>query len=169
MTEKTKKLTLAGLFLALAILLPMLFHLTGIPGQVFLPMHIPVLLCGFICSKKYGAITGAVSPLIGTALTGMPVLYPVGISMVFELMAYGFISGLLYEKTQKVMPSLLGAMLAGRVVSGIVRYLILVPFGGAFVFKAFITASIVTSVWGMVIQIILVPLVVKAYERLKVS
>ena len=50
MKKNVKKITVGGLLIALALVLPMAFHLTGVPqpGQVFLPMHIPVLLGGFV-------------------------------------------------------------------------------------------------------------------------
>ena len=41
MKKNVKKITVGGLLIALALVLPMAFHLTGVPqpGQVFLPMH----------------------------------------------------------------------------------------------------------------------------------
>ncbi|MDX1359415.1 MAG: ECF transporter S component [Clostridia bacterium] len=161
-----RKLTYAGLFLALAVLLPMLFHLAGFAGQVFLPMHIPVLLCGFICGKRYGLLVGAVAPLINTMITGMPVLYPIGIAMVFELAAYGFFSGFFYEKIKKVIPALLGAMIVGRIIRIAATYLITIPFGAAFIFKGILTALFVTSIWGILIQLILIPIIMAIYKRL---
>lgn len=163
--NKTRKLTYAGLFLALSILLPLLFHLTGVPGQVFLPMHIPVILCGFICGKKYGLIIGAIAPLINTMIIGMPVLYPIGISMVFELAAYGFTAGLMQEKTGRILPSLLASMAIGRVVRIAVTFLITVPFGGEFIFVGLLGALFVTSIWGIAIQLILIPLLVHAFQK----
>ncbi len=162
----TKKLTFAGLFLALAVLIPMIFHLTGIGGQIFLPMHIPVILCGFICGKKYGLLVGAVAPLINTFILGMPVLYPIGIAMVFELAAYGYFAGWLFEKSKRVMPALIGAMVFGRIVRIVVTFLITVPFGATFIFKSILVAVFVTAIWGIIIQIVLIPLVMSAYSRL---
>ena len=74
MAVRTKRLALGALFTALGILLPLAFHLTGIPaaGQVFLPMHIPVLLCGLILGPVYGAVCGAVCPVAGFLLMNMP-------------------------------------------------------------------------------------------------
>ncbi|WDC85415.1 hypothetical protein PL321_08820 [Caloramator sp. mosi_1] len=59
---KDKKLVLASLFLALGLLIPSIFHMSGLPGNVFLPMHIPVLLCGFILGERYGALIGFITP-----------------------------------------------------------------------------------------------------------
>ena len=100
MKETTKKLTWSAMFIALGLVLP---FLTGqIPqfGNMLLPMHIPVILCGLICGWRYGAIVGFVLPLLRYALFGMPVLFPTGIAMSFELAAYGFFSGFLYEKSR---------------------------------------------------------------------
>ena len=163
--NKTKRLTYAGLFLAISILLPLIFHLTGIPGQVFLPMHIPVLLCGFICGKKYGLIIGAVAPLINTLLIGMPVLYPIGISMVFELAGYGFFAGLLYEKTGRILPSLLLSRVIGRILRIAATFIISVPFGGKFIFAGLLGALFVPSIWGILIQLGLIPLLMKAFNQ----
>jgi len=165
--SETKKITYSGLFLALAVLIPYIFHISGIPGNVFLPMHIPVILCGFICGKKYGLIIGLISPLINTALVGMPVLYPIGISMVFELAAYGFFAGYLYKLfNKKIILTLLSSMVIGRIIKGIVMYLITVPFGNIFVLKGFLTVIFITSIWGILIQIILIPIVIKIYNKL---
>lgn len=44
----TKNLVLTAFCIALCIVLPMAFHAIG-AGATFLPMHIPVLLCGLLC------------------------------------------------------------------------------------------------------------------------
>ena len=72
----TKNLALTALCLALGLLLPLLFHAIG-SGSVFLPMHIPVLLCGFLCGWQYGAACGLLTPTSGEILvcgqaTGSP-------------------------------------------------------------------------------------------------
>ncbi len=74
MKKNVKKITVGGLLIALALVLPMAFHLTGVPqpGQVFLPMHIPVLLGGFVLGPVFGFFVGLFSPIISSVLTGMP-------------------------------------------------------------------------------------------------
>ncbi|MDD2491798.1 MAG: hypothetical protein PHV12_06350, partial [Bacteroidales bacterium] len=56
--SSTLKLVLAGLFIAIGLALPVAFHAMSLSGSIFLPMHIPVLLCGLICGWKYGLVTG---------------------------------------------------------------------------------------------------------------
>ncbi|WP_432408088.1 ECF transporter S component [Wukongibacter sp. M2B1] len=166
MNFKTKDLIYGSFFLALGLIIPYFFHLLGIGGQIFLPMHLPVLLCGFILGSRYGLIVGFITPLLSSILTGMPPIYPVGFAMAFELSAYGFISGYLYNKMRwNVIPSLASAMLIGRVMSGIANYL-LITFGGKqFILKMFLTAAFIRSIWGIVIQLILIPIIIKSLEK----
>lgn len=169
---KTKKLTYSGLLLAVGILLPQAFHITGIPqsGAVFLPMHIPVLLAGFLLGPVYGAFIGMILPVISFLLTNMPVLARLPF-MMGELLAYGLLSGLLYQTFQfcqkkfGIYTSLLTAMLGGRVVYAIMlliaTYLLNIPCGGI---MAAVTAA-VTGIYGIIIQLILIPAVVYALKK----
>ncbi|MEG3041536.1 MAG: ECF transporter S component, partial [Clostridium sp.] len=99
----TINMVISALFIAIGILLPQMFHSLGMSGTIFLPMHIPVLLCGLICGWRYGALVGIIIPLFSSVLTGMPPIYPVGVSMAFELAAYGAASGILSKKTNTMV------------------------------------------------------------------
>lgn len=166
MKSSTNILVKEGLFLALGMIIPYIFHATGIPGTIFLPMHIPVLLCGLILGSKYGLIIGLLTPILNSIFTGMPPMYPVAISMALELGAYGFFSGLLYrEKKQNIYVALISSMLLGRVISGIANFLLLTAKGGSFVLAGFLTSSFVTAFWGIIIQLVLIPFLVKALEK----
>lgn len=166
MKSSTNTLVKAGLFLALGIIITYIFHATGIPGTVFLPMHIPVLLCGFILGSRYGLIIGILTPLLNSLFTGMPPLYPVAISMALELGAYGFFAGFLYkEKNKNIYVSLISSMILGRVIAGIANFLLLTAKGSSFVLAGFLTSAFVTAFWGIVIQLILIPFLVKSLEK----
>lgn len=168
MNEKTKDLVWAALFLAIGIIIPYIFHATSLPGQIFLPMHIPVLLCGVILGKRYGLIIGILLPFINSVLLGMPPIFPTGVAMAFELATYGVITGLLYkDKKCNIFISLISAMLIGRVVSGVVNYILLTVGGNGFVFTAFLTTTFVKAIPGIIIQLILIPVVLKAIEHVK--
>ncbi|MFQ9872507.1 MAG: ECF transporter S component [Oscillospiraceae bacterium] len=160
-----KNLILAALFLALGILLPMLFHVVG-AGSAFLPMHIPVLLCGLICGWQYGALCGFIVPLLSSLFTGMPPIFPTAPAMMLELCAYGVMTGLLYRRAkQNIYVSLIGSMLAGRVVSGLANAVFMGMAGKAYGFSMFLTGAFVTALPGIVIQLIAVPLIVMALEK----
>lgn len=159
-----RRLVLSALFLALGLVLPSAFHLVG-AGPVFLPMHIPVLLCGCVCGWQYGAVVGFLAPLL-SSFTGMPPLFPTAFAMMFELSAYGFLTGLLYrDRKCNVYLSLICAMLGGRLVSGVANAVLLGAAGKAYGLSAFVAASFVTALPGIILQMILVPLVVLALER----
>lgn len=164
MKSQTRQLVTAALCVAMGLLLPSVFHLFGGAGPAFLPMHIPVLLCGLLCGWQYGALCGAILPLLSSALTGMPVIYPTGIAMCFELACYGAVSGLLYGRWG-VYPSLVCAMLAGRVVSGCAHAILLGLGGKVYAFSAFLSTAFVVAIPGIVIQLVCLPAIVKLLER----
>lgn len=164
-----KKLVYAGVLLALCLVLPFLTGQIPTIGQALSPMHIPVLLCGFICGWPYALVIGVIAPLLRFALFGMPPIFPTGISMAFELAAYGAFSGILYQKLPKktvnIYVSLILAMLGGRIVWGAVRFLMAAAFGIEFSISAFIAGAFITAVPGIICHIVLVPIVVLALKR----
>lgn len=167
MKDNVKKLTLSALFLAVGLILPMAFHPFGPnAGAMFLPMHIPVLLCGFLCGSLYGAMVGVLTPLLSSMLTGMPMMMPTGIAMMFELMTYGIVSGFLMKKFH-VYPSLLLAMIAGRAVSGIANMLLLGFMGKAYSLSIFLGAAFVTALPGILIQLIVIPLLIRVVTKIQ--
>ena len=123
-----RKLTYSAVCLALCMVLPFLTGQIREIGNMLCPMHIPVFLTGFLCGPWYGLAVGAIAPLLRFFLFGMPMLFPSGIAMSFELAAYGLISGLMYRytprKTVSLYISLVTAMLVGRIVWGIVMVIL---------------------------------------------
>ena len=157
MSDQVKRLTLSAFFLALGLVLPFAFHSFGPQaGAVFLPMHIPVLLCGFVCGSAYGALIGVLTPLLSSALTGMP-----------PLLTYGFLSGWMTKKLP-LYPSLIITMLAGRAVSGMTNLVLLSMAGKAYTVHIFLTAAFVTAIPGIVLQLVMIPLLVSVVKKVEV-
>ncbi len=162
-----KKLVFSALCAALCVVLPMVFHMIPNAGSIFLPMHIPVLLCGMLCGWPYGFGCGLLGPLLSSLLTKMP---PTAVlpSMMIECAVYGAVSGLLMQLlrskklTIRLYGSLIPAMLAGRIVSGIAKALIFSP---GLSFSAWITASFVTALPGILTQLILLPILLSVLMR----
>lgn len=166
MNRKVYKITLAAMFLALGIIFPMAFHAFGPnAGSSFLPMHIPVLLCGFLCGPFYGAMVGVLTPLLSSMLTGMPMLMPIGIAMMFELCVYGIVSGVLVKRYNVYM-SLVVAMLAGRVVSGVVNLVLMGFMGKAYTLSIFVSAAFITAIPGIILQLFAIPILVNVAKKL---
>ena len=144
-------------------------------GAMLCPMHLPVLLAGFVCGGPIAAVIGFAAPLLRFLMFGMPPIYPVGLAMAFELLTYGLVSGVLYRRVFKkrnmasVYASLFGAMVAGRVVWGVVR-LMLAGLGGTaggFTFAAFISGAVTSAVPGILVQLVLIPVIVTALKKTK--
>ncbi len=170
MKNQTRKLTLAALCIAIGVILPQAFHAVPNAGSIYAPMHIAVLLSGFVSGPLYGAIVGALTPFLSFLLTGMPNAANVG-SMIFELAVYGLMTGLLYQKLKIKKPfnvyvSLILAMITGRVVGGLVKGLIF--NAGSYTIQAWATAYFVTGLPGIIIHIIVVPLAVFALQKAKI-
>ena len=166
----TKRMILAGLCIALGIVLPVAFHSVANAGSIFLPMHIPVLLCGLICGWPYGLACGVLAPLLSSLITGMPPMAFLP-SMLCELAVYGFVSGLLmrYVKTGKLLAdlyiSLVGAMLLGRLVLGLLNAVIF--RAGEYSIAVWTTSAFVTALPGILLQIAIIPVLVFALKKAK--
>ncbi len=161
-------LTFAGLCLALALVLPFLTGQIPEIGQALSPMHLPALLCGFICGPIWGLVVGGASPLLRSALFSMPPL-PMAIPMAFELAVYGLMTGLLHRIFPKKLPflyvSLILSMAAGRAVWGLVKLAMSVANATEFGFAAFMAGAVTGTIPGIICHIILVPLIVMALSR----
>ena len=166
--ERIQKMTLAAFFLALAFVMP---YLTGqIPevGAMLCPMHLPILLAGFLCGPLWGAAVGLVAPLLRSVTLGMPPLFPTATAMAFELLTYGLIAGLMHRLLPKrrgyIYLSLVIAMIVGRLVWGVASFVCLGVSGGGFTFSAFIAGAVTGALPGIAAQIVLIPLLVMLLE-----
>lgn len=167
--RKTNELIFASLFVAFGLILPQLFHLVGGTGPIFLPMHIPVLLAGFFLGARYGLLVGLLTPILSSMTTGMPVI-PILYFMMFELMAYGFLSGYLYKNRKfPAMISLLLAMIGGRAVLAAVVFVLQALLGLKFSPMGYLTGALTSGVPGMVIQVAVIPALVRLLEKAGVS
>ena len=154
----TRDLVLAALMLAIGLIVPSIFHSTGIPGNIFLPMHIPVLLAGFLLPPVLALIVGVLTPLLSSVLTGMPIFFPMAIIMMFELGVYGLTASILNRKMEvATIPSLLTSMVVGRIVAGLVVFVLVALFGVKLDPIQFVKGGIVTGFPGIIIQLVLVP------------
>jgi len=160
-----------AMMIALGVALPVIFH--GLPGggRVFLPMHIPAILAGMLFGPLSGLLTGAVTPLLSSLLTGMPPLAPVPIAvqMSVELAIFGLLAGILYKTLrQNLILSLVVAVFGGRFAYSLIT-LAFFPLVGLrtaplnVVFGAALTAAVP----GLLLQFVVIPAVVMAYEKLQ--
>ena len=165
----TRKIAFAGLFLALGLVLPFLTLQNPALGNMLLLMHLPVLLCGFVLGWPFGLVIGFITPLLRSLIFGMPPLYPVALAMAFELAAYGLATGLLYRllprKTPMIYVNLVISMISGRIIWGLATMVLLGIKGQALTWTMFATAAWVNAIPGIILQIILIPLLVIAFQK----
>lgn len=166
------KLTVSALCLALTYALPFLTGQIPEIGSMLLPMHIPVLLCGFLCGWKWGLGVGFIAPMFRSLTLGMPPLFPTAFSMAFELATYGLVCGIMHsllpKKRTYIYASLLISMALGRIVWGIVTAICLGANNEAFTLSAFISAAFTNAIPGIIVQIVLVPILVIILDNKKV-
>lgn len=168
-SKNTYRMVLSAMFLAVALLLPLLIGQIPQFGNMLCPMHIPVLLCGFFCGPWYGLIIGFIAPILRGILFGIPVLMPNGVAMSFELATYGIVSGLMYGLLPKKKPyiyvSLISAMIAGRIVWGVVRVILLGIGKYEFGWAAFVSGAFITAIPGIILHIVLIPILVISLRK----
>lgn len=166
--KNRKKMILAAFFLALGLVMPFLTGQIPELGNKLLPMHIPVIICGYICGWQYGLVVGFIVPLLRSVMFGMPLLIK-AVGMAFELAAYGAVTGILYQKLRKskvrIYISLLIAMIAGRLVWGAVSVIIYGIGGTAFSWQMFIGGAVLNAIPGIILQIVLIPILMLALEK----
>ena len=166
--QHIKKLTYSAICLALCLVLPFLTGQIPQIGSALCPMHLPVLLAGFLCGPWWAAAVGLIAPLLRHAIFAMPPLLT-AIAMSFELLTYGLITGICYRllprKTSSIYISLIAAMIAGRLVWGAAQVVIFSLTDKAFGWAAFWAGAVANAIPGIILQLVLIPILVLALQR----
>lgn len=172
-SRQIRKMTYAALYLGIALVLPFITGQIPEIGKMLCPMHIPVLLCGFLCGWPWGLAVGFIAPLLRSVLFGMPTLFPSAVAMAFELAAYGVVSGWLYRilprMKGKVYIVLVIAMVAGRLVWGGVQMILSGLVHSEFTPALFLAGAVTNAIPGIIMHLVLIPIVVMAMERAGLS
>ncbi len=168
---KTQKIVFSAMFLAIAYVMPFLTGQIPEIGAMLCPLHIPVLLCGFVCGAPWGAAVGFVAPLFRSLTLGMPPLFPTALCMAFELATYGAVVGWMRRALPRTKPniylSLLVAMLVGRAVWGCAMFVCLGAAADRFTFAAFVAGAFTNAIPGILLQMTAVPILVMLLESRK--
>lgn len=168
--ENLIKTSLAAICLSLGIVLPFLTMQIKEIGDSLLPMHFAALLCGVLCGKWYGLSVGFLIPITRSLLFSMPPMYPNAMYMAFEIATYGVVMGLLYKKDRKmpfwyIWVCLIIAQISGRIIWGLGKAILLGVGQSGFTFTAFIIGGFVDALPGIITQLILIPVLIKALQK----
>lgn len=170
---QVRRMTYAALYLAIALALPFITGQIPEIGAMLCPMHIPALLCGFLCGWPWGLAVGFIAPLLRSVLFGMPVLFPSAVAMAFELAAYGGLAGWLYRVLPRrrgvTYAALLLSMVAGRLVWGAVQLILSGLIHSSFTPSLFLAGAVTNAIPGIILQLVLIPLLVAAMEKAGLS
>ncbi|MBQ9765655.1 MAG: ECF transporter S component [Lachnospiraceae bacterium] len=162
---RIRKLCFAGMFLSIGWLLPFVTGQVPEIGNMLCPMHIPVMIAGYMLGPWYGLLVGLLTPVTRSFIFGSPTLYPRAVCMMFELAAYGYlcpaILKLMGRKIKSSMAavyiSLVFAALMGRVVWGTAQVIFGVFTKNVFTWAAFMSGAFVTAWPGILLQLLLIP------------
>lgn len=167
--SSVREIVVAGLFIAIGLVLPMVFHFFDL-GNSFLPMHIPVLISGFVLSTPFAVIVGALTPLLSSIITGMPPLYPVMPYMFFELAVYAAAVSVISRKLKwNVYLTLVLSMAAGRIAAGAAVWLMVAVFNAKLPNPfVFVSAAVVSGIPGIIIQLIAIPPLVIFLKKINI-
>ena len=162
----SQKVVYTGLFLALGLVLPQMFHFLPIAnaGKIMLPMHIPVILAGYLLGKQSGMIVGFLSPVLSCLMFQMPAppFMPI---MAGELLVYGLAAGTIGMKIKNNYFSLIVVMIAGRMASG-AMYLVMANVFGMHQFNLeMFTIGLATGLPGVILQLALIPPMIKLLRK----
>ncbi len=171
--NELNNVVLSAMLLGIGFVLPMFTSQIKEIGDTLLPMHIPVMLCGLICGKKYGFFVGMILPLFRSVVFGMPPIYPNAIWMAIELATYGFVIGFLYyrmnlKNIKGVYISLISAMLLGRIAWGVSKAILLGVGGKAFTISMFIAGGFIDAIPGIILQLILIPSIMAILNKRRI-
>lgn len=168
-----KAQTIATLLaIAGAVVIPQIFHVIGAVsgmgtalGEAFLPMHLPIILVGLIAGPYAGAISGLLGPLASFALSGMPpaAMLPF---MMTELFGYGLCAGLLRNVKMPTVLKVLIIQVAGRLLRAAAILVAVYVFGRPMEIST-VWTSITAGLFGIVLQLVLIPLTVYRLENIK--
>jgi len=162
MTERTRYITLSAPFIAMGVLLPVLFHCAGL-GPMFLPMFWPVAVSAFFLPNSYAAAVGFLTPLISSFITGMPPP-PILYKMIFEFIILTSVIRWLYHKTRYglfwiLTGGLIFSVFAGFAGSMAVSFIVDLPP------ELYASITLIRGVPGMIVMLIILPALLQRIKQ----
>jgi len=161
-----RDLSIGGLFCALGIALPVLFHMVGL-GSAFLPMHLPVLICGMLVSPTVALAVGALTPILSSVLTGMPPVVPMVPIMVVELGVLALVASLMSRKmrTHVILVAITSMLMARAAVAA--ELTVIAPWIGIKAAPvAYVVGAVLQGLPGIALQLLVAPSFIAALRKL---
>lgn len=159
------KIIYTALFIAAALILPQIFHFGfgAAAGKMFLPMHIPVIICGMLIGPFFGAVSGIISPVLSFLVSGMPNSSTLPL-MMLELCIYGILAGLVSRRFGSYI-TLFITITGGRIINMLCLYIASFAFMPDLSPAASVYASFIAGIPGIIIQFIIIPPIIKLIKK----
>ena len=169
-----RRITYCAVLIAMGIVLPFLTGQIPEVGSALSPLHIPALLAGFTVGPVWGAVCAVVIPVLRSAIFNMPPMFPMAVTMAFEMAAYALVGGILNRALPKkagyLYLSQITAMLTGRIVYGILFALFTLNNPSIhYTFTAFILGCFADALPGIILHLVIVPPIVIALRKARLT
>ena len=112
----------ALLFIAGNIVLPQLCHLIPQGGLMFLPIYFFTLIAAYKFGFRVGLLTAILSPLINSALFGMPPAAALPIIMVKGILLAGAAAWMANKSKGATLLALIGVVLGYQLFGGLIEW-----------------------------------------------
>ena len=170
--EKIYKITVCAMMIAVGLVLPFVTGQVPEIGNMLLPMHLPIMMCGLVLGGPWGAAAGLITPIFRSLIFSRPVMYPAALAMAPELAVYGLVIGLIYSASRKqnlasIYVALVSAMIAGRLVWGFAMAC-LMGFS-KFTISYFLTEAVVNAIPGILLQLVIIPALMMILKRARIG
>ncbi len=158
---------IAGMFVALGIVMPNLFHFAGPDaGKMFLPLFWSIGLGALVLPMKHAILIAILVPCLSNFTTGMPPV-PILYFMLIELMVYVLAISMVRKRVHPAVAVLVG-LVVSRLVYIAAVYVAAVwlhlpaPFGGVVA----LWTGVLVSMPGICAQILILPILEAAYRKI---
>jgi len=165
----SRDLALCGVFGAMGMLLPVVFHMLQL-GKMFMPMYLPLVTLAFFVRPVATGITAFAVPLLSALLTGMPPFFPpVAVIMAVELSIMAVVIAAIHglRPGLPTLAVLIPVLLLGRILGlGMV-------YGMAVIIDlppTFVAAASLISGWpGIILMMVVIPPLVRLVQNNRIS
>ena len=120
--RETRTYMFAVLFIVGNILLPQLCHLFPKGGLIMLPIYFFTLIAAYKFGYRVGLLTAVLSPLINSALFGMPPATALPIIMIKGVLLAGAAAWMANKSKGASLLALIGVVLGYQLVGGLIEW-----------------------------------------------
>ncbi|MCF0260706.1 MAG: hypothetical protein HUJ54_12680 [Erysipelotrichaceae bacterium] len=97
-------------------------------------------------------------------------MFPMAVSMAFELAVYGCVAGFLFNSYRHkclwaLYKALIAAMIAGRCVFGTVMAVLMTASGQNYTIPMFVSSTVISAAPGILLQLVLIPGIMLALKK----